>query len=75
MAAEGKTPPVILPLALEAVRRIDALFEIECTINGKSTEERRRVRQDRSAPLVAELETWIRDERAKLWRGNDVRAT
>jgi transposase len=70
--ADGKTPPVISPLALEVVRRIDALFEIERAINGASTEERRRVRQERSAPLVANLETWMREERAKLSRGNDI---
>ena len=70
--AEGKTPPPISPLALEAVRRIDALFAIERTINGMSAEERRRVRQERSAPLAAELEAWMREERAKLSRGNDV---
>ncbi len=34
-------PAVISPLALEAVRRIDALFEIERGINGRSTEERK----------------------------------
>ena len=70
--AEGKTPLPISPLALEAVRRIDALFEIERTINEKSAEERRCVRQERSAPLVVDLETWMREERAKLSRGNDV---
>ena len=70
--AEGKTPPVISPMALLVVRRIDALFEIERTINGKSAEERRRVRQERSAPLVASLEAWMREERAKLSRGNDI---
>lgn len=70
--AEGRTPPVIAPLALEAVRRIDALFEIERAINGKSIEERRRSRRERSAPLVAELETWMRAERTKLSRGSDV---
>jgi transposase len=70
--AEGKTSLPISPLALEAVRRIDALFDIERTINGMSAEERRRVRQERSAPLVTELETWMRKERAKLSRGNDV---
>src|ERR1700726_4232171 len=32
--AQGKTGAVISPLALEAVRRIDALFEIERSING-----------------------------------------
>jgi hypothetical protein len=34
--AQGKKPAVISPLALEAVRRIDALFDIERTINGQS---------------------------------------
>ena len=70
--ADGKTPLVISPLALEAVRRIDELFDIERAINGKSAEERRRVRQEKSAPLVAELKTWMREERAKLSRGNDI---
>lgn len=70
--SEGKTPPVISPLALEAVRRIDALFEIERGIIGKSAEQRHCVRQELSAPLVADLEAWMREERAKLSRGNDV---
>ena len=55
--AQGKTPAVISPLALEAVRRIDALFEIERAINGQSAERRRAVRQEVSAPLVADLRT------------------
>ena len=42
-------------MALEAVRRIDALFDIEREINGKSATERLAVRQQLSAPLVAEL--------------------
>ena len=70
--ADGKTPLPISPLALEVVRRIDALFAIERTINGQTADERRRVRQEKSAPLVADLETWMREERAKLSRGNDV---
>ena len=32
----------------------------------------RTVRQQLSAPLVADLETWMREQRAKLSRGNDV---
>ena len=70
--AEGKTSAPISPLALEAVRRIDALFEIERAINGKSVQERRAVRQDLSRPLVAALEAWMREERQKLPRGSDV---
>ena len=70
--AEGKTTSVISPLALEAVRRIDALFEIERAINGQSIEQRRAVRQELSAPLVADLECWLREQRPKLSRGNDL---
>jgi transposase len=70
--AQGKKPPVISPLALEVVRRIDALFEIERTINGQNADRRKAVRQELSAPLVADLETWMREQRAKLSRGNDL---
>jgi hypothetical protein len=70
--AAGKTPGVISPLALEAVRRIDVLFEIERSINGQSSDRRKAVRQELSAPLVADLEVWMREQRAKLSRGNDV---
>jgi len=70
--AQGKKPAVISPLALEVVRRIDQLFEIERAINGQSPERRRAVRQELSAPLVANLEAWMREQRAKLSRSNDV---
>ena len=70
--AQGKKPAVISPMALEVVRRIDALFDIERMINGESAERRRAVRQELSAPLVADLEAWMREQRAKLSRGNDV---
>src|ERR1700726_51380 len=70
--AQGKKPAVISPLALETVRRIDALFEIERTINGQSAERRKAVRQELSAPLVVDLQAWMRAQRAKLSRSNDV---
>ncbi len=70
--AEGKMPAPISPLALEAVRRMDRLFEIERGITGKSADERRAIRQELSAPLIADLEAWMRAERPKLPRGNDV---
>jgi transposase len=69
---EGKVAAPISPLALEAVRRIDQLFEIERAINGKSTQERRAVRQELSRPLAADLEARMRKERPKLSRGSDV---
>ena len=44
--------------------RINALFDIERTINGEAAERRLAVRQEKSAPLVAELEDWMRTQRA-----------
>ena len=54
-ARRGKKAAVISPIALEAVKRIDALFEIERGINGCPAAERLRVRQEQSAPLVADV--------------------
>lgn len=54
------------PIALEAVERIDALFAIEREINGKPAQERQRVRNERSRPLVIALEAWLREQRGKL---------
>jgi transposase len=67
-ARRGKAAPPISPIAFEAVRRIDLLFDIERDINGLAAEQRLAVRTERSAPLVAELEEWMRGERAKLSR-------
>ena len=60
------------PLAIEAVRRIDAIFDIEREINGHTAEQRLAVRKLRIAPLVASLESWMRAERGKLSRHADV---
>lgn len=70
--ASGKTPAPISSLALEAVRRIDRLFEIKRDINGSTAEERRAVRQELSKPLVDDLEALLRAERPKLSRGSDL---
>ena len=71
-ARRGKKAPAISPVALEAVKRIDALFDIERTINGLSVEERLRVRQEQSRPLVDDLEAWLREERSRLSRSASV---
>ena len=63
---------MISPIALEAVRRIDAVFEIERVINGRSAAERLKVRREQSAPLVADLEVWLRDQRSRLSRSAAV---
>jgi transposase len=68
----GKKAPAISPVALEAVKRIDALFDIERAINGLSAQERLHIRQERSRPLVEALETWLREERSRLSRSASV---
>jgi transposase len=60
------------PIAIEAVERIDALFAIEREINGRVPDERQRVRNERSRPLVAALESWLREQRAKLSARNET---
>jgi transposase len=70
--AKGKKDAVISPLALEAVRRIDELFMIEREINGHSAEERVAVRRERSAPLLANLEAWLREKYPLFSRHDDV---
>jgi transposase len=71
-ARRGKNAAAISPIALEAVKRIDALFDIERGINGQSVEQRLHVRREQSAPLVAALEAWLREHRARLSRSAPV---
>ena len=70
--AKGKSPAFVSPLALAAVRRIDALFDIERALNGKPASERLAARREHSVPLVADLQNWMREERAGMSRHNDV---
>jgi transposase len=63
---------VIAPLALDAVKRIDAIFTVERGINGLPAAGRLAIRRQRVAPLVDDLEEWMRTERARLSRHADV---
>lgn len=71
----ARAPPA--PIAAEALTRIAELYRIEADIRGRSADERRAMRQERSKPLVAALKTWIekmfdRENLAPLvgyWRG------
>ena len=69
---KGKSPKEISPIAFEAVKRIDALFEIERDINRKSPDGRLETRQRLSAALVADLERWLSGERALLSKHTKV---
>jgi transposase len=70
--AAGKKEIPLSPIAIEVVRRIDALFEIERSINGKSAKERLAVRRTSSRPLVDDLRVYMREQAAGLSRGHDL---
>jgi len=70
--AAGKREIALSPIAIEVVHRIDALFAIERSINGRSAAERQSVRQERSKPLIEELQAYMHEQRAKLSRGHDL---
>jgi hypothetical protein len=55
-----------------AVKCIDVIFDLEREINGRPAAERLAVRREPIAPLVAELEAWMRGERARLSRHAEV---
>ena len=70
--SRGERAGTVYPIALEAVKRLDALFDIERTINGRPAADRLAARQDLSAPLMAELHGWLTAQRAKLSRNHDL---
>jgi hypothetical protein len=69
---KDKAAAPISPVALEAVTRIDALFDIERGINGLDAAARLEARRRLAAPLVASLEDWMRTERTQMSRHNPV---
>ncbi len=54
------------PIAVEAVRRIDEIFAVERTINGRSSAERVAARQQHSKPLIFDLEIYLQEQRMLL---------
>src|ERR1700760_1997685 len=54
------------PIAMEALQRIAALYEIEARVRGKSANDRLVVRQAESKPLVTDLRIWFEAQLAKL---------
>jgi transposase len=70
--ARTNKPVIVSPIALKAVRRFDAIFEWERSINGLPPAQRLAVRAKQIAPLVQDFEVWMRTERAKLSRHAEV---
>ena len=50
------------PIASEALERIAKLYAVENDIRGRSADERRRVRQELSQPLVDALKPWLKSQ-------------
>ena len=70
--ARNRKRTTISPIAFEAVSKFDAIFALERSINGSSPEVRVATRRKDVAPLVNELMEWMKRERAKLSRHNEV---
>ncbi len=53
------------PIAEEALRRIQALYQIEAEITGHPAADRRTQRQARASPLLDDLKTWMEAQRRR----------
>ena len=70
--ARSQKQTAISPIAFEAFAKFDAIFMLERSINGLSPEARAAARRKDIAPLVNDLIEWMKRERAKLSRHNEV---
>jgi transposase len=60
------------PLAAEVLKRIRNLYEIEAEIRGHPADYRRRVRQERSRPIVEALHVWLEDHAGRVSAASDL---
>jgi len=60
------------PIATETLSHIAVLYRIEAEIRGRSAEERRAARQERSRPVVEALEAWLREKLRLLSRKSNL---
>src|SRR6202011_5250442 len=70
--ARKEKPTTISPIAFEAVRKMDAIFALERSINGLSPAARAAARRKDIAPLVNDLIEGFKREGAKPRRDNEV---
>ena len=48
------------PIASEALQRIASLYQVEAEVRGRSADERRTARQERSRHILNDFEPWLR---------------
>jgi transposase len=66
------TPKAGSPIAEAVLARIAALYAIEKEIRGSDAAIRQKARNERSRPLVAELERFLREQAARLSPGSEM---
>ncbi|MEH7846423.1 IS66 family transposase [Rhizobium laguerreae] len=54
------------PIAEDGVKRIGEMYRIEAELRGRDPEARLAGRLERSAPLVADMQTWLAHHRARV---------
>ena len=64
--------PEKTPIAAEALGRIQKLYAVEAEIRGRSADERRAVRQEKSAPILQALKPWLAARLDLLSKKNDL---
>jgi transposase len=60
------------PLAAWVLAKIGELYAIEAEIRGQPAEHRRRVRRERSRPIVEALHTWLQDHVGRVSAVSDL---
>lgn len=71
-ARQKKPAHDISPVALEAVKKIDAIFDIERQINGLDVASRLEARHRLVRPLVKDLHDWMQAEQGTMSKHNPV---
>ena len=54
------------PIAEEVLNRIGRLYAIEKAIRGQSPDERRRVRNGKSKPIIDDLKPWLENQLTRV---------
>ncbi len=54
------------PIAMEALQRIAALYEVEDRVRGKAVADRLAARRAGSQPLISAMQVWFEAQLAKL---------
>ena len=59
-------------LAVEALNRIKQLYDIEDDLKGRPPEDIRRIREERSRPVVDGLFEWAKEQRQLVTKGSNI---